>query len=139
MQEVASLTTTADEIGPEEAPIPQFCLVPEHPGGGIENKLFRTGKGLAISGVEVLSAAQFPPPTDSGQSQARKGVEFWCHKWQRWSGIWISQMPVEIEDRQVAIDQRLDPITERVIQRRFVPDYPGSHENKLLPGTEYRA
>src|ERR1700761_7068756 len=129
MQEVTSLTTTANEIGPEEAPIPQFCLVPEHPGGGIENKLFRTGKGFAISWVEVLSAAQFPPPTDSGQSQARKGVEFWCHKWQRWSGIWISQMPVEIKYRWNAIDQRLDPITEWVIQRRFVSDHAWRHEN----------
>jgi hypothetical protein len=66
MQEIASLTIIAGEIISEDAAVPQFSLIPEYPGGGIENKIFRTGKGFAISWVEVLSAAQFPPPAYPG-------------------------------------------------------------------------
>src|SRR5258705_13918505 len=38
--------------------------------------------------------------------------ELWCHERQGWSGHWIGQMPVEIEDRQVAGNKKLDSITQ---------------------------
>jgi hypothetical protein len=63
-------------------------------------------------------------------------VEPRCNKLPGWSGIWIGQVPIEIEDRQVAVNQRLDPVTERMMWRRFVSDHSRRHENKLLLRSE---
>jgi hypothetical protein len=133
------LKIPAGEIISEEAAAFQFSLILEYPGEGIENEFFRAGKRFAISWVEMLSATQFPPPPEPGQPQVRKRVDLWCNNRQAWSGLWISQMPVEIEDRQVASNQGLDSITQRMMRRRFVAEHPRRHENKLFLRSENRA